>query len=388
MPGIGLGLSPMFSRGLGVSAPVPFGQLFTDNYQRGALGANYTSNLAPSIISNQLNIPDGGGSFANYIAYSGYGHTNLNSWTQVVDWICPSVAALSFLGIGIRGTQSTSPNSSQCGLLIQAGGTGCLARIYINGTLLGSGGSITCVAGNIMRSTITFNGATYTSTHDNITLSTQATVTATAVTSGGAGTIHGQGYYALCPYAGNFTVTNWSSTTAEYKYADYAFIGDSITQIFSASAVNNCFAIKVGVAKSKIVLKLGGTNNITQDILNSLPETIAFRAKKPFLMIGGNDILYSVASGTWQANMNSIISQLAAVGMPVTNLLATPRTSTDIRPINTYLTGLATPYIDTYTPLWSGTSFTANPTYYAADLVHPNDAGHTLLTTTITAAIP
>lgn len=369
--------------------PVAYGQLFADDYQRGSLGSNYTSTIVTaSIVANQLVTTNAGGTFNATVAYSGYGYTQLNSWTQTVDWIAPSVAALSFLGVGVIGKALSGTTAIQCGLLISAGGASSTVRIYRNGVLQDSVAGMAVVAGNVMRTTVAYNGATYTVTVNNITAGTSASITTTLATSGvGGGAIQGLGWFSLFPFQGIATVTNWTCTTNELKYADYAFVGDSITQVSSASSISNCFAILTGTAKNKTILKLAGSNNRTADIINNLPEIIAFRPKRVFLMIGGNDIAFGVATLTWQANYNAIIAALTAESIPITHLYATPRTPTNITPVNTFINGLGVAKIDTYTPLWSGTGTSANPIYYYTDEVHPNNAGHLLTSQTIVAVI-
>ncbi len=372
--------------------PVAFGQLFSDDYTRadaGTPGGNYTLvSTTAAIVSNKMVTADAGGTFNAKISYSGYGYSQLNSWTQVIDSVVPSTAALSFLGIGVLSKALSPVSSVQAGLLVFSGGLASQAKIYMNGvTIATSGATMNVTAGDLLRTTFAFSGRTYLLTINNITAGTQISVGVSPNTAASAIAIHGMGWFTIYPYAGIQTISNWNVTTTELKYADYGFVGDSITQIFCASLITNCFAMLTGAAKNKTVAKFAGGNNKTADIINALPEIIAFKPKRIFLMIGGNDISGGVPQATREANYISIISSLSNVGIPIKHLYATPRTATNITAQNTFIASLGVSYIDTYTPMWSGVGTGANPALYQADLIHPIDSGHSTLSSTIVAAI-
>ncbi len=168
-----------------------------------------------------------------------------------------------------------------------------------------------------------------------------------------------------------------------------ALIGDSISYGAGSTIIGNRFYTLLNIDPA-ISVNLAGGGDATAEVLLSMTELLAINSTYYLLMIGGNDIQFGVATATWKANYNSIVSQIKSAGHTVIHCTPTPRNAYDMTPlrdhINTVFAGDI--IVDTYTALWSGSSFTMNATYNSGDGVHPNDAGHTLMASTILAAVP
>ena len=107
------------------------------------------------------------------------------------------------------------------------------------------------------------------------------------------------------------------------------------------------------------------------------------------LKIGGNDLYFGYPAAQWQAQYSNLVAQLKANGINVKHCLPTPRNPVDVTPLKMWI---STNYpsgdvIDTWTPLLNGVS-SLDPAYDSGDGVHPNDAGHAVLSQIIRANLP
>lgn len=158
----------------------------------------------------------------------------------------------------------------------------------------------------------------------------------------------------------------------------FAGVGNSITNGSYAGSA----ALRYASLDGSVIL--AGPGDVTASVVARLIEIWKYvKPKNALIMIGGNDIGFGISSGIWQPNLHTIYDTLTAHGINVIWLLATPRNAANMTTLNNYIIAQwPGKYIDTYTPLvGSGTSL--NATYDAGDGVHPNQAGHALVFSTI-----
>ncbi len=164
-------------------------------------------------------------------------------------------------------------------------------------------------------------------------------------------------------------------------------VGNSITLGQDASTIDNRWASLLPYASTQIFS--GGGGDVTESVVKRLGQIIALEPRYVYMMIGGNDILYTYDTSVWRGNYRTIRNTLSAEGIKLVHLLPTPRTVTNELPLKEWIeseyTGVDS-IIDTYTPLLgSGTSLAAE--YDSGDGVHPNDAGMALIAETISTFI-
>lgn len=217
----------------------------------------------------------------------------------------------------------------------------------------------------------------------NITTGTTNSVTYPhSFASGGQGLGRNTSKIQILGQSMNTEITQIQYSTTENQNPTRLVTGNSIAAGSYAGTYDKRFGTLIGAE-----ISAGGGDN-TAEVLAHLPEIInVIKAKKVFIgPLAGNDVLRGVSSATWQANLTSIYNQLIAAGISVVFLLDTPRSDVDVTTVNNFITATwPTKYIDTYTPL-KGTGTTLNATYNSGDGVHPNQAGHTLIATTIQAS--
>ncbi|WP_166437263.1 SGNH/GDSL hydrolase family protein [Niastella caeni] len=193
--------------------------------------------------------------------------------------------------------------------------------------------------------------------------------------SGETGGLHNTAYFSLVNSAG----TTNSVELCRIKYSSHALkqpiaalIGNSISSGSFATEINKRFG-----DLCKFVICAGGGDISASGVLQTYALVRHLKPQYAFIMLGGNDLAYSVPTATWQANLLLLHDSLIAHGSKIIWLLATPRTGLDITPVNDFIKAtFPFTYIDTYTPLWSGTGTNLSGTYDSGDGVHPNEAGH------------
>jgi hypothetical protein len=173
--------------------------------------------------------------------------------------------------------------------------------------------------------------------------------------------------FSIINLGGAYIVDSLNVTSNETKYANVMFSGDSKFSGYSAGydvGIPQLFNKYYGGS-----ISCSGQSDRTQDVLNHIAQIIALAPKSVILCIGRNDIAGGVSSGTWQANIASIVSQLEAVGITVRLLDAIYETSVSQAALLTYIhTTYPTKYIGTYDP--GNTTGSVAP-----DNVHPTYLG-------------
>ena len=98
------------------------------------------------------------------------------------------------------------------------------------------------------------------------------------------------------------------------------------------------------------------------------------------LNIGRNDLFDGVATATWEANYQSIVSQLRAAGINLVHLMPIPEVTQNQAALTSFIN--ATYPTDNKMDV---TSAWVNATDLSGDNTHPIPAGETLIATTVIA---
>lgn len=375
----------------------PYGNIFTDDFARAALGGNYAQNGGKfSTDGSKLNVIDGAGVFTNYMVRTA-NPTCLEHHTITANFKCTSTLSASTHGLGF-GVRSGNPNDVKsytaqvvCTSGIHNGkislwtGTGATTPTYTNRLL--SAQLVVINQNDLLQVVVQRDLLRITFTIYNLTLGTSGTTyyDFSLVYAAGAFAAHNTGYYCIQAIGGVHQVTNLSVSSTALKNARALFRGDSITYGTFADTIAERWS-NLSMGSSSNFTVIGGGSDKTAEFLLEVPEIIALNPAKVFLMIGGNDITYSIPVATRNANYLAGVNLLKAAGIRVIHCLATPRTPLDITSWNTHLQttyGSTDTIIDTFTPLWSGVSYTANAAYVVVDGVHPNAAGNALIGATV-----
>lgn len=195
---------------------------------------------------------------------------------------------------------------------------------------------------------------------------------------------HNTAYPAFAPGGGGYKISNFKYVIVAPLRTEYLIAGNSITMGQGAANENARWAANIGNRANNIIA--GGGADGTAEMLATIGEKIAINPENLVMMIGGNDILFGVSGSTYRSNYTAIRDTAFNRGINIIHLLPTPRTGTDVTPLKNWIDTLTAfrgdRKIDTYTPLWSGSSYTL-ASNYSADGTHPNSAGHAQVAATV-----
>lgn len=184
---------------------------------------------------------------------------------------------------------------------------------------------------------------------------------------------------------GNLTMTSLT-VSALYPSANFAFVGDSLTQGRFASTYANGFARKVRDVYPNDTLICGAPSATTENWLDALTPVIDMAPRHAFVMLGVNDITTGRAQAAIEADYTALIGRLEAAGIVPIVISVAPCNHTGVPAFNAWLAAQPWTYIDIYTPML-GTGNAINPAYDSGDGLHWNDAGHTLVYNAVIDAI-
>lgn len=280
-----------------------------------------------------------------------------------------------FLGVGIKAKHAFSSSDNWYAYMSTATGpTRGAIYIYRNSTVIASDlvNVISYNVDDIIEVSFMNNIGTFTATFRNITQ--DGPLRTISVDYSNPFIYPYPGYFqspvifqpAFQCSRGEYTITSWSFTLNVSKKIDLLIIGDSKSEGYYAPITERISGLWKSNNPSKVVQLNAGSGNVTQDILNNMPEILIQEPKNVILFIGRNDISNGVLTATWQANYASIVSQLEAIGCVVWHQLPTPDSLSQVALTN---------YINaTYTNL-----IASPPTFVLAtdtvDNIHPNVSG-------------
>lgn len=187
---------------------------------------------------------------------------------------------------------------------------------------------------------------------------------------------------------GNISIDSFRYAINAPLSTDIMFEGNSIVYGQDADTQHERLVNMVGNPEDNIFS--GGGCDVTQSIIDRLPEIIAIKPKRVLLHdIAGNDIAQAIPSGTWQANLITIRNTIVAAGIQVIWTNGQPRTGLDETQQKTFIetepTFAGDFIIDTWTPML-GTGTNPNP-LLMSDATHPNNIGMRVVANAINNAL-
>jgi lysophospholipase L1-like esterase len=193
------------------------------------------------------------------------------------------------------------------------------------------------------------------------------------------------GQFAISSLGGIIKIDYFRVWVNDKKNAHAVFVGDSKTHGAYSTDMATRYVANVFPANSYAIS--AGSGDGVDRVVNKVQTIIEMKPKNVLIMIGGNDVRNATASGTWQANMNSVRSSIktALPGCQIYWLQYPEETALDISPVNTYIQSKiadATYAGDIYIPITINTG-----TDLVGDGVHPDQSGHDEIAADIQSAL-
>lgn len=382
-------------------SPAQLGKIVYDDFNRGALGADWTTvmtTMTATISGNALLLTGGGTAAATQrLRYNKYS-TGLDYWKIQMAFKTTTSNTTSFgYGCGVQGINTQSPASSKtvfCSMSLVSGANVGKVVIYSQtGTstatlMYTSASSFPISLNDELIMTVTRSKLTITCDIINVTQGTSKTESFTFDSNYPTSTsVNAGGQFAIWGFGGSATVHSYTVTSSENIGNQIIAVGDSITQYYAGNGLNAYWISQAMLYSNMPYSRNWGSGDTTQSVLDRIQEIIKCNPKYVILMIGGNDIYFGTSSGIWQSNYMSIRNQLTAYGITVIHCYATPRDTVDVTPLNLFISRTFSNMdivIDTFTPLWSGVGTGLNAAYNSGDAgVHPNALGHSVIGATV-----
>lgn len=378
--------------------PIIYGNQLTDAFNRASVGSDYTAvgGITNSIVSNKLRIDTSNNDFTTYLKWlngttGNLGATTVEQFTQKIRFT--SISTSVGLWIGTTGISQYNAMSFQCFFNTSSGGSRGFVSVFINGAFVAASASaLTYTDGDEIDLTLNRNHFVWTLTATRVSTGVSVSKVHTLSPSSSA-SIENIGMWCVGCYNGQHDISSFTIDYNEYKYAKYAFVGHSIVQGFENATYTNRFAdlsmSNLGFGATKFNVFASGGALVTEG-LNNIAEIIAFRPQQVILMYGTNEASVGISTGTFGINYANLCSQLRGAGIIIKHCLVPPSGVVgwyaSVPSYNVVITAEATTYnetvIDTFTPL-VGVSPICNVALYAADVIHPNTAGHSVIASTI-----
>jgi lysophospholipase L1-like esterase len=229
--------------------------------------------------------------------------------------------------------------------------------------------AFTTATNDVVELMLTKNGPNIVLKATNYTTGTTATLTYTySLTSISEPLTVNTGRFSLGTFGSTFQVQHYSVYSSDLRRAKVAFVGDSITEGYCASTYENGFVRRLNKVYSGSTVLHAAENDRTAELLLRLPQLIALKPKNAIVYIGANDIATLVPSSTYNANINSIYSQLTNAGIRTIFLIGYA-TSINFTTLNANLRATI-PDSNLIDPKTSDSS------NFIADGLHYNDTGN------------
>ena len=228
---------------------------------------------------------------------------------------------------------------------------------------------------DVINLTFTRSGHTYTIQAQNVTKSVTKSVSYTYPST--VSVVMPNFYkYSLYALGGNHNVDSFAVTSSITKYPKVAFIGDSITQGYSAANLAGRFAslLNARLNNSWDSIVWAGNYNTADDLRGMLNELELIAPDKIILMIGTNDIGNSLEFA--KAAISVLRNQLSFRKLQLlAQITIPPKSGSDDESLNAWLLANYSNIIDI-------------GAVALGDAVHPSGAGHTSISNTVAAALP
>lgn len=374
-----------------VKSQIPFGTVFTEDF---ATLTNWTSVGGGSFTPNAstgLTIGAGATNFDRWIEYDPYPNT-LESFLISLR---VEVLTVGIVGVSVQTLRSVAGAHKKTffGSFFGGATTGrSVISTYADGGSTsavtaadaGAPGTINYAVGHFLN--ISFRRTainTYEFVCFNINNSTQSTISYPDIPDSAPIVVAANNAckIAVQCISGSFRIVpgTFIVTSEDYRNVRALFIGDSRTTFMSAAPATNRYANKVFAgSKQKYIVDAGAYDTTGQYSVQST-HIQNCQADYVFMMIGRNDIYYSISSGTWQANYDTIRNTAAAKGSKIVHLLVPTDSSANVSALNSYVTST-----------WSQDIIIdmTGHTFTYADGVHFTNTDHQYIADQILAALP
>jgi len=338
-----------------------------------------------TISGGKLTFPVANGSYYQYSKQIVYDQATLSeNCIQKAIIICNSIDYAYGVGIGWRSINTQGFHWSVYGFYnfsVYSGNKGKVGVVAPNGGDFYSPTSVTAPSVyDTIDLTITRRGINYITSIFNRNKNLNLSYEFVTYPSGSPFVAHQVAVPALNWMGGGFSVLNWSYHLVKPRNPQFIILGNSITYGQAASTQAQRYADLIVNKNYNIVS--GGGGDVTQDVVNRLPEIKLLHPKYALIMIGGNDLFFNYSASTWQNNLKKIRDSLVSYGIIPIHLYPTCRTIADMRPLRNFLDTCSTfstdKKIDLFTAtLKSGTLYSLATEYDSGDGVHPSNTGHT-----------
>lgn len=330
MPGVGIGISPVFRRG-GVQS---LGDIFTDDFARASLGTDYANTSGAFACDGTQLVASfaGGGIWTNRLSYNKDGYTScLEKFTQTVEY---NVGTLTNGAYGIAVGVLSTAYDFQSILFLSPDVLFGQIRFYTDtgATVLGTSvGAMTLSNNDDIRAVLTRDKNYFSVTYTNLTTSEVLTMDYTFALTYPAGGIFSPRVYnpTLFCTGGTQYINLWEETSGAVVNAPYVFIGDSITAGYFANTANNRWAELAGGTIYNIY---AGPGNFSNEINST--EVIALNPTTAVICLGTNDKMSAVADATIITRIGTLRTALQNAGITVYVCQIPPNDTVDMTSIN------------------------------------------------------
>lgn len=343
-----------------------------------------------SASGGKFNITSSAGSlsFSSYIRHTVYGKSDLENTTITANLVVGTVNSTSWgVGIGYKSQRSTFPKSLAIDFLMDNTNKGKIAFHFNESTTGGvvSSSSISLSSGDSTTIKIRQVKDTYIVTWRNVTAAQEITASYTYAlnntTLNPTVVTNMPNAYNYTIYAlggGTHTIDNFTVNSDEKKYPAILFIGDSEIKGYNLTTISRRAVDLLGQAAQQNVCTLANGGNWIEDV--NAAEALAFLPIKIVISSGINNLDGGDSDAAAMAKLATLVSSFTGAGYVLgTNLFVTtlrPYSGKDVTGYNALIRSTySSSFIELYFPLWSGTGFSMNAAYAAADGLHLNEYG-------------
>jgi lysophospholipase L1-like esterase len=376
------------------------GNIFIDSFRRSSLGSNYLSTLPNTTVSmfgNKLTLTGGNNDSLNYIKYD-WG-TCSEKYTTVIRYVNKKISATSKgIAVGLFSNNIHGyAHHNRIGVY-QNTGNANLGKVFftnpsIGFTSIGSGTISSISVGDTIELRLDRNYYTITFTAKNITTgqSSSGTVEANPLVVNFAPT--NQGNPAIWNYNGSgdsLTILSYNYTLNDLKNPEVMELSNSIGYGQKASSLDKRWASLFYNNTFQVVGSNGG-GDVSQSIVDRLPEIKLTNPRYVVLMDGSNDVLFGIPISTTMANLQKIRDSVVSWKMTIIHACPSPRTSPNEKPLRDSIYNRFHSQNDivvtaTFDSLANGTGLIA--AYNSGDGIHPTDSGHAMIAKMIKKLMP
>lgn len=355
-----------------------------------------SAGVTASVASDILTITSAGGDYNHYVSYNKVGdnhrYSGLENWTQTIVFTIGAITSTSYgIGLGMASVNSNNYFGVEGRIDLSSNGSiGKLLIDYISGPgKIGTNAATTSVGipggihtGDVIALSFSrVDGYNFFCTAVNTTTSNTISLSY-ADSPQGPNYPPNTGQFSIFSFGGTQAVSSWSCSSTSTTSVPYLFLGDSKT-VGVVNSINNSingegYRYPDQCVNGSWEVNAGGSD-VTQSLIYKMPEILqqAGSTGVIFVMIGGNDIRYSIPTLTWQANLSSIRSSIVGNGNKIVWLTYIPEgSSLNTDPINAYIKSTFSSDTIIDVAQLFGVDGAIAMTYYNADGIHLNGVGH------------